>query len=564
MHTELERVAAEAATCIRCRLSESRTQVVFGQGDPHAELMFVGEAPGFHEDRQGLPFVGPSGQLLNRLLTGIGLRREDAYITNVVRCLRYNAPVQLGDGSWERIGRLVRSRYDGPVMSVDAEGRLVHRRVIGWHASPLAGRRVFRLTYKSAKQAGAGRVSIQLTGDHEVLTSSGFVPVERLTPGVLIATGQGLSQVAHDVVCGTLLGDGHLSAASAYLAFNHSARQGAYARFKAGLLEELSPRLEKSFVAAVAGDSTAYGVVNVRTLAHRALGILRSAFYRPRKRVPSWMAERLTPLMLAIWYMDDGYLHTRSANHPRAEIATCGFPEQDLSHLLAGLARLGLPGKARRGRLYFDAMATRALSELIAPFVPPVMRYKLHPEIEARIPFDPTLTRPEDPEVFYDEVDVRDVTDRYRSDTTFFCIDVDETHNFVTAGGVVHNCRPPRNRDPLPDEIAACRPWLDAQIRLVDPKVVVTLGNFAAKTLLETTVGISRLRGQVHPFHGRVLLPTFHPAAALHAQGRRFAGPSPLEAMEEDFRTLAKLLAERAGTAAPEPEPGESEQLGLF
>ena len=210
MPTELERVAAEAATCIRCRLSESRTQVVFGQGDPHAELMFVGEAPGFHEDRQGLPFVGPSGQLLNRLLAGIGLRREDVYICNVV-------------------------------MS-----------------------------------------------------------------------------------------------------------------------------------------------------------------------------------------------------------------------------------------------------------------------------------------------------------------------------------RPPRNRDPQPDEIAACRPWLDAQIRLVDPKVVVTLGNFAAKTLLETTVGISRLRGQVHPFQGRVLLPTFHPAAALHAEGRRFTGQSPLQAMEEDFRTLAKLLAERAGTAVPQAEPGESEQLGLF
>jgi uracil-DNA glycosylase len=210
MPTELERVAAEAATCTRCRLHQSRTQVVFGQGDPDAELMFVGEAPGFHEDRQGLPFVGPSGQLLNRLLAGIGRRREDVYICNTVKS------------------------------------------------------------------------------------------------------------------------------------------------------------------------------------------------------------------------------------------------------------------------------------------------------------------------------------------------------------------RPPRNRDPLPDEIAACRPWLDAQIRLVDPKVVVTLGNFAAKTLLETTVGISRLRGQVHPFQGRVLLPTFHPAAALHAQGRRFAGPSPLEAMEEDFRTLAKLLAERTGTAAPAAEPGESEQLGLF
>jgi uracil-DNA glycosylase family 4 len=206
MPTELEAVAAEAAGCTRCRLHESRTQVVFGQGDPHADLMFVGEAPGFHEDRQGIPFVGPSGQLLNRLLEGIGLRRQEVYIANVVKS------------------------------------------------------------------------------------------------------------------------------------------------------------------------------------------------------------------------------------------------------------------------------------------------------------------------------------------------------------------RPPGNRDPLPDEIAACRPWLDAQVRLVDPKVVLTLGNFAAKTLLETTTGITRLRGRAYPFQGRVLLPTFHPAAALHAQGRRTAGPSPLEAMEDDFRVLAELLAAQAPTDEGRP----SEQLGLF
>jgi uracil-DNA glycosylase len=204
--TELEAVAAEAAGCTRCRLHESRTQVVFGQGDPHADLMFVGEAPGFHEDRQGLPFVGPSGQLLNRLLEGIGLRRQEVYVCNVVKS------------------------------------------------------------------------------------------------------------------------------------------------------------------------------------------------------------------------------------------------------------------------------------------------------------------------------------------------------------------RPPKNRDPLPDEIAACRPWLDAQVRLVDPKVVVTLGNFAARTLLETTTGISRLRGRTYPFQGRVLLPTFHPAAALHAQGRRTGGPGPLEAMEGDFRVLAELLAAQA----PVDEDRPSEQLGLF
>jgi uracil-DNA glycosylase family 4 len=575
MLTELERVAAEAATCTRCRLHESRTQVVFGQGDPNAELMFVGEAPGFHEDRQGLPFVGPSGQLLNRLLAGIGLRREDVYICNVNKCLRYNARVQLGDGSWERVGRLVRSRYSGLVMSVDADGHLVRRRVVGWHASPLAGRRVFRLTYRSARNAGAGRVSIQLTGDHEVLTADGFVPVERLRPGSLIATGQGLSRIAHDVVCGTVLGGGHLNAASAHLSFAHSAQQDAYACFKAELIAELSPHINRLEVAAVAGGPTAYPVVHVRTLAHRALGVLRDSFYRPRKRVPSWLAERFSPLMLAVWFMDDGHLRMRPGRQPVAQIATYGFLDEDQHLLVAALARLGLQAKTvgRRPTISFDATATKALSEVIAPYTPPVMRYKLHPEIEGRIAFDPTRMRSGDPEVLYDEVELREVTNRYRSDTTFFCIDVEETHNFVTTGGVVHNCRPPRNRDPQPDEIAACRPWLDAQIRLVDPKVVVTLGNFAAKTLLETTTGITRLRGRTYPFEGRVLLPTFHPAAALHAEGRRVAGQSPLAAMEEDFRTLAKLLAERAETTppsatarppAPEDEPGESEQLGLF
>jgi uracil-DNA glycosylase len=562
MPTELERVAAEAATCIRCRLSESRTQVVFGQGDPHADLMFVGEAPGFHEDRQGLPFVGPSGQLLNRLLEGIGLRRQDVYICNVNKCLRYNAMVQLGDGSWERIGRLVRSRYDGTVMSVDPDGRLVRRRVTGWHASPLAGRRVFRLTYRSAKRAGAGQVSIQLTGDHEVLTDRGFVAVDQLPPGARIATGQGLSRVAREVVYGTLLGDGHLTAAEATLSFGHSVRQEAYARYKAELLAELSPRVKQLNASAVAGGPAAYPVVQVRTLAHRSLGLVRSEFYRPKKRVPSWMAGRLTPLMLAIWFMDDGHLRLRPGKRPLAEIATYGFSEEDHRVLAAGLARLGLEARVtgKRQKLVFGVSATATLSELIAPYVPPSMRYKLHPEVEPRVPFDPKRTVPGDGEVLFDEADVRDVTARYRSDVTFFCIDVEETLNFVTTGGVVHNCRPPQNRDPQPDEIAACRPWLDAQIRLVDPKVVVTLGNFAAKTLLETTTGITRLRGRTYPFQGRLLLPTFHPAAALHAQGRRTAGPSPLEAMEGDFRVLAELLA----ASAPATDDRPTEQLGLF
>jgi uracil-DNA glycosylase family 4 len=78
--------ADQTAGCTKCALAGGRTQVVFGSGNPNAELMFVGEAPGFHEDQQGLPFVGQAGKLLERLLQGIGLTRGDVYIANVLKC----------------------------------------------------------------------------------------------------------------------------------------------------------------------------------------------------------------------------------------------------------------------------------------------------------------------------------------------------------------------------------------------------------------------------------------------------------------------------------------------
>jgi DNA polymerase len=76
----------EVAACTRCRLAQGRTQVVFGAGNPTADLMFVGEAPGFHEDKQGVPFVGQAGKLLEKLLGAIGLARDDVYIANVLKC----------------------------------------------------------------------------------------------------------------------------------------------------------------------------------------------------------------------------------------------------------------------------------------------------------------------------------------------------------------------------------------------------------------------------------------------------------------------------------------------
>jgi DNA polymerase len=78
--------ADETAGCVRCRLAETRSQVVFGSGNPDAELMIVGEAPGYHEDRGGLPFAGQAGELLEQLLAGIGLVPESVYLANVLKC----------------------------------------------------------------------------------------------------------------------------------------------------------------------------------------------------------------------------------------------------------------------------------------------------------------------------------------------------------------------------------------------------------------------------------------------------------------------------------------------
>src|SRR6058998_4392732 len=130
----------------------------------------------------------------------------------------------------------------------------------------------------------------------------------------------------------------------------------------------------------------------------------------------------------------------------------------------------------------------------------------------------------------------------------------------------VLKCRPPGNRDPMPDEIEACEPHLWRQIELIRPRVIATLGNFATKLLSGKPLGITRVHGveqEVVLGGNRVLLyPLFHPAAALYT-------PRMLEVLEADFRRLPELLG-RVLEPAPAPEPvfrppvETAVQLGLF
>ncbi len=122
--------------------------------------------------------------------------------------------------------------------------------------------------------------------------------------------------------------------------------------------------------------------------------------------------------------------------------------------------------------------------------------------------------------------------------------------------GNMIKCRPPQNRDPLPQEIEACQPFLDRQIALVNPKIIITLGRFSMAKFFPGS-SISRIHGQPSKRGDRVYIPMFHPAAALHQ-------PKYRSLIMEDFAQLPGILADLAGIQSDDQPPIQAEQLSLF
>jgi len=133
---------------------------------------------------------------------------------------------------------------------------------------------------------------------------------------------------------------------------------------------------------------------------------------------------------------------------------------------------------------------------------------------------------------------------------------IDLSREDVFIGNVV-KCRPPGNRDPQPEEIAACSSYLHRQIKAIDPKVIVTLGRFSMAQYFPNSK-ISKIHGQEKEIDGRMVVPMYHPAAALHQ-------PSLREVVKEDFALLPTLIAQRQSASLPqESDPTDPEQLSLF
>lgn len=131
-------------------------------------------------------------------------------------------------------------------------------------------------------------------------------------------------------------------------------------------------------------------------------------------------------------------------------------------------------------------------------------------------------------------------------------IGLDRSDVFI---GNMIKCRPPDNRDPQTSEMEACRPYLDRQIEIIDPKVIVTLGRHSFGKFFPGEA-ISKARGRARPWQGRIVFPVYHPAAALH-------NPRLKPALEEDFRKLPELINSRLSEDVPVQKPPAAVQLGM-
>jgi uracil-DNA glycosylase family 4 len=533
--------------CDRCGLGATRTHAVVGRGNLHAPIMIVGEGPGQTEDETGLPFVGKAGQLLDKILDSVQLTAEqDVYIGNIVKCLDGYTRIFTREGA-KRLNWIVKHQWAGEVLSVDENGFLVWKKVAGWHRSRLAGRSLYKVSFQNGKRHNYSEVGYIATGDHPVLTQRGWAAVEELQENDLVATGtpapgpRGLQ-----ILLGSLLGDAGISADGQFHE-RHSVKQAAYLKLKARVLAGFQPKFRS--VVARLSNGIAYESIGVDFPKNHYFHDLRREWYpNGRKDFPLAALSALSTQGLAIWYMDDGYWRRKTKNGKvrtaiDVEIALGDISQNTAEEVVKFFDRIGYRTYVvHRGtwRLQFRYREGFRFLTQIAEYVPSSMRYKLPEELHV-VPLNVQAYQ-EEPVVTHWKPVTKKLLAPKTESYLVYCIDVEDTANFVTPAGVVHNCRPPGNRTPTPDEMAACLPYLLEQIRIVDPKIILLAGATAVKGLIGDKRGITQIRGQWMQWDGRWCMPVFHPAYLLRNQSRDKGSPKWL--MWQDIQAVKAKLAE--------------------
>jgi recombination protein RecA len=394
-------------------------------------------------------------QALRKLTSNLSKSNTIAVFINQLRekigvmfgCLSYGSRVVLADGSTEKIGKIVNQKLPVEVLSYDFEsGRVLPRKVVNWFDNGPADH---FLQFTVAKGGKNGRAQFAATPNHPIMTPGGWRPAEELVIGdrVLQAVPHYLSDFQWEALLGMLMGDAALSPTrsghGARLRWGHGAKQVEYGDWKASLFANTP----------VSRSVDAKGAVFYDAQPMPELAELRASVYMAgRKMLSEDYLKRLTPLSLALWYMDDGAFSLRAkglqartaGGSGRVEICIEAMEPGSRRRLLDHLAdtwgiraRLVERGAAKKAVLIFPKDETAKLHALIAPFVHPSMAYKLLPKYRGRFEVEPVFVpaRNELAALPITKIAVKPPTRSMRR----FDIEVEGSHNYFADGVMVHN-----------------------------------------------------------------------------------------------------------------------------
>jgi recombination protein RecA len=413
------------------------------------------------EGEMGDSHVGLQARLMSqalRKITGaLSQTKTTAIFINQLRekvgvmfgCMAYSTRVTLADGTQEKIGKIVNQRMDVEVLSYDPEtNRMVPRRIVNWFNN---GKAEKFLQFSVAKSGKNGLAQFAATENHLIRTPGGWRQAGELIPGdrVMVVEQQRLGEQQFQLILGSLMGDGNLSPnrrgrSGTRFRMGHGAKQAAYLDWKASLLGNIPHT----------GTVNAKGAVFADFTPLPELGELREAVYfGDGKKHLTWdYLKSLTPLALAVWYMDDGSFTLRSKGVQERTAGGTGRIEicveamspgsrERLAHYLRdthGLqVKLQYRGARKVSVLQFSTAASEKFQKLVAPYVHPSMEYKLLPrfrgEFAVKQEFAPMTPRMIPARVL--DIHVKPPTRSMNR----FDLEVEGSHNYFVDGVMVHN-----------------------------------------------------------------------------------------------------------------------------
>jgi len=413
------------------------------------------------EGEMGDSHVGLQARLMSqalRKITGaLSQTKTTAIFINQLRekvgvmfgCMAYTTRVTLADGTQEKIGKIVNQRMDVEVLSYDPEtDRMVPRRIVNWFNNGKAER---FLQFSVAKSAKNGLAQFAATENHLIRTPGGWRQAGELIPGdrVMVAEQQRLSEQQIQLVLGSVMGDGNLSPnrrgrSGTRFRIGHGAKQAAYLDWKASLLGNIPHARTVNAKGAVFADFTPLPELSEL---HEAV------YFGDGKKHLTWdYLKRLTPLALAVWYMDDGGFTLRSkgvqertaGGTGRIEICVEAMSPGSRDRLVCYLrdthgldVKLRHPGARKVSVLQFSTSASEKFQKLVAPYVHPSMEYKLLPRFRGKFSVEQEFA-PARPRLVPAQILDIHVKPPLRS-MNRFDIEVEGSHNYFVDGVMVHN-----------------------------------------------------------------------------------------------------------------------------